>query len=305
MRKVVIIGAGAVGSTIAWTLAIRESVEEIVLIDQVVPVAKGEVLDMQNAIPLTGLVRIRHGYYEDCTDADCIILTAGRSRHDGESRIDLLEGNRAILLNVLNKLASYYNGCYIFVISNPVDALTYLTAQYFPEYSSKIIGTGTFLDTARLRNHLSEYLKISSEKIEAYVIGEHGKHQIPLWNMVKVNEIPIEEYCQINHIQWDSSVRQEITDKIRLMGQQIISKKGRTQYGISSCVAYLIEQLNEEGKVPVCVSHLIENPQDRRTISLSTPVYMNSNGVIPCPFLSIYGSLDWKELIEALEIYMI
>ncbi len=301
MRRVVIIGAGAVGSTIAWTLAVRESAGEIVLIDQVVPVAKGEALDMQNAIPLAGSVCIRQGNYEDCADADCIILTAGRSRHDGESRVDLLDGNRVILLNVLKKLEPYYNGCYILLISNPVDVLTYLTAQYFPKYFSRILGTGTILDSARLRYHLSKYLRISSEAIEAYVIGEHGKYQMPLWSIAKINQIPIEEYCNKNRIQWDNSVIQTVAAKVQLMGQQIINKKGRTQYGVSSCVAYLIDLLNEKRKTPVCVSHLIQNQYGIISIALSTPVYLTSNGIkdIPISFEDQYD--EWINLSISLQ----
>lgn len=300
MRRIVIIGTGAVGSAIAWTLAVRECAEELILIDQIHPLAEGEAMDMQNVLPLIDNVTIRIGDYADCAEADCIIITAGRSRHEGESRNDLLEGNRSIMLNILDKLSPYYKGCYLIIVSNPVDALTYLAINYFKDYSSKIVGTGTLLDSARLRMILVQYLHISAKDINAYVIGEHGENQMPLWSMTKVRDIPIDKYCETYGIPWDTEVKSNLAQQIRSMGREIIGKKGRTQYGISACIAYLIEYLDKDEGGLICLAHTFGS-FCKEKMAVSLPILMASNGIKLFPFSFGNQELEWQEVISALQ----
>ena len=300
-KRLVIIGTGAVGSAIAWTLAIHKSAEEIILIDQIHPLAEGEAMDMQNAAPLISAVTIRIGDYTDCAGADCIIITAGRSRHEGESRNDLLEGNRSIMLSILNKLAPYYMGCYLIVVSNPVDALTYLVANYFKDYSNKIIGTGTLLDSARLRVAMAEYLRVSIEDISTYVIGEHGEHQMPLWNMTTVEQLPIDEYCEMHRIPWNMEIRAGFSLRIRDMGREIISKKGKTQYGISACVANLVEYLSVARKAPICLSHRLENRYGLKNAAISLPVSITETGIEGFHFSFGEQKSEWRNIASAIQ----
>lgn len=301
MKRITIIGTGAVGSAIAWTLAIHKSAAEIILIDQIHPLAEGEAMDMQNAVPLISTVTIRTGSYTDCADADCIIITAGRSRHEGESRNDLLEGNRSIMLNILDKLAPHYKGCYLIIVSNPVDALTYLAANYFKNYSTKIIGTGTLLDSARLRVTLAEYLHVSPGDISAYVIGEHGEHQMPLWNMTTVEQLPIDEYCEMHRIPWDMEIKSRFSLQIRNMGREIISKKGKTQYGISACVANLVKYLSVAKKAPICLSHRLENQYGFKNAAISLPVSITETGIEEFHFSFGEQKSEWRNIASAIQ----
>ncbi len=303
MKKIIIIGVGVVGSTIAYTLSIRQQAKEIVLIDQIQPLAEGEVLDIQNGLPLTDGTVVRRGTFTDCKNADLIIIAAGRSRHEGEKRLDLLESNLDILKNILPKLKENYTGGYILVVSNPVDALTYYVSRQFPDFLDRVIGTGTALDSIRLQYCVGNFLGITDRRIKGYVIGEHGQIQMPLWGMTTIDSIPISEYCKRKGITWNKEIQKLISDNVKEMGTKIILGKSRTHFGIASCISYLVEIFSQEEEAIVCVSQV--RRWKERKIAYSQPTLISHNGLNELPLqLSEEEKETWEKLcIQLYEIW--
>ena len=179
-RKIAIVGAGYVGSSIAYALAVKDIAREIVLIDINRSKADGEANDIRHGIPSMGIVDLYSGDYSECADSDLIIITTGRGRRPGETRLDLAIENTRILKGVIDSIQKYYTHGVIMVVSNPVDILTYKTAEWMQLFNGMVFGTGCILDTSRLIRRIGDYLKLSTGIINGYVIGEHGDRQIPV-----------------------------------------------------------------------------------------------------------------------------
>lgn len=240
-RKVAIIGAGFVGASIAYALTIRKLAREIVLIDIHEEKTIGEALDIQHGIPDMGISSVKAGNYEDCKDCDLIIITAGRNRKPGETRLDLIAGNSAILKNVVDQMKPHYTKGVIMIVSNPVDVLVYQCTKWMGLPNGMVFGTGCILDSSRFTRLIADYTRLNTEVVKATIVGEHGDAQIPIWSRVSIAGVPIQEYCENVGLRWGENIRKDISDKVREMGATIIKGKGRTHYGIATCVCYLAE----------------------------------------------------------------
>lgn len=278
-RKVAIIGAGYVGSSIAYALALRDFAREIVLIDINQHKTLGEARDIRHGLPGIGTADLYPGDYEDCADCDLIIVTAGRGRKPGESRLDLTNENIKIMRSVVESIKRYYTRGVLLIISNPVDILTFKAAEWMELPSGMVFGSGCILDTSRFVRSIADYVGLSTGVINGYVIGEHGDNQVPVWSHVTVGGTPIPEFCENAGLEWSESVRDQIARETRTMGAKIISAKGRTHYGIATCVCQLADSIINMRPTIASVSSVLMGEHGCRGVALSVPSVVGPAGV--------------------------
>lgn len=278
-RKVAIIGAGFVGSSIAYALALRDIAREIVLINRTKEKSLGEVKDIRHGIPSMGTADVYVGDYPDCTDCDLIIICAGRNRKPGESRLDLTSDNVEIMDSVIHKMKEYYTRGIILIISNPVDILTYKAGEWMGLPDGMVFGSGNILDSSRFVRTIADYVGLSTGVVNAYVVGEHGDGQVPVWSRVTIGGIPIAEYCADAGIAWNEDVRANLADRTKKMGSEIIAAKGRTHYGIATCVCQLADAIINQRPTISCVSSELQGEHGVRGVALSVPSVIGPSGV--------------------------
>lgn len=278
-RKVAIIGAGFVGASIAYAMALRDIAREIVIINRTKEKVIGEVLDIRHGIPSMGTADVYAGDYSDCADCDLIIICAGRNRRPGESRLDLTNDNVAIMRSVISKIQPYYTRGIILIISNPVDILTYKAAEWMDLPNGTVFGSGNILDSSRFVRTIADYVGLSTGVVNGYIVGEHGDGQVPVWSRVTVGGIPIAEYCGDVGLPWDDGVKAQIARRTRAMGAEIISAKGRTHYGIATCVCQLADAIINQRPTISCVSSVLMGEHGCRGVALSVPSVVGPAGV--------------------------
>ena len=278
-RKVAVIGAGFVGSSIAYALALRDIAREIVLVDISREKAEGEAWDIRHGLPTLGTVDLYAGDYPDCGDCDLIIVTAGRNRRPGESRLDLASENVGTLRTVVSSIQKYYTRGVVLLISNPVDILTHKASEWMGLPNGMVFGSGCILDTSRFVRNIADYIGLSTGVVNGYLVGEHGDSQVPVWSRVTVGGISIGEYCGEMSIPWDGKVRSMIAEKTRMMGSAIIRAKGRTHYGIATCVCHLADAVLNQRPTIASVSSPLMGEHGVRGVSLSVPSVVGPAGV--------------------------
>ncbi len=246
MNKITIIGTGSVGSTIAYTLTVTGLASEIVMIDLNNEKALGEALDIRQGTPFCSPCSIYAGSYWDAVGSDIVILTSGIARKPGQSRLDLAQTNVNITKSIIPEITRYAPDATYIIVSNPVDILTYTFCKRSGLPEQKIIGSGTILDTARLRARLSEYYHINQQNVHAYVLGEHGDSSFVPWSVANISNVPIDE-CHaslkttgVNQPTLDPA---DIENYVRKSGARVIERKGATYYAVSISVCYIVKCL--------------------------------------------------------------
>ena len=244
-NKIMIVGTGNVGASIAFALINqRTTVNEIVLTDIIAKDAEGEAMDLRDALAVApSYVKISSGTYKDAKDCDIVIITAGAAQKPGETRMELLNKNANILKGMIEQIMdSGFDGIFL-VVTNPMDVMTYLTMKYSKLPSERIIGSGTVLDSARLRGRIANYLNVNAKSVHAYQIGEHGDTELTLWSLADIGGQKVTELL-------DKKTRTDISDFVKNEAYDIIDKKGATYYGIATCVAQIVHCiLNDEMRV--------------------------------------------------------
>ena len=278
-RKVAIIGAGYVGASIAYAMALRDIAREIVIINRTREKVIGEVMDIRHGIPSMGTTDVYVGDYSDCADCDLIIICAGRNRKPGESRLDLTQGNVEILASVIRQMKEYYTRGIVLIISNPVDILTYKATEWMALPDGMVFGSGNILDSSRFVRTIADYVGLSTGVINGYIVGEHGDGQVPIWSHVTVGGIPIAEYCEDVGLAWNEEVKSKIAQKTKTMGAEIIAAKGRTHYGIATCVCQLADAIINQRPTIACVSSVLMGEHGCRGAALSVPSVVGPSGV--------------------------
>lgn len=278
-RKVAIVGAGYVGSSIAYALALKDVAREIVMIDINHEKTDGEAKDIRHGLPGIGTADLYAGDYPDCADCDLIIITAGRGRKPGETRLDLTNENVKIMKSVIESIQKYYTRGVILIISNPVDVLTFKAAEWMGLPNGMVFGYGCILDSSRFVRCVADYVELSTGVINGYVVGEHGDSQVPVWSHVTVGGIPIAEYCNDTGLEWNEAIKAEIAEKTRVMGSQIIAAKGRTHYGIATCVCQLADAIINMRPTIASVSSVLMGEHGCREVALSVPSVVGPAGV--------------------------
>jgi len=278
IRKVVIIGCGFVGSATAFCLMQSGLFSEIVLIDADREKAEGEALDINHGVPFAKPVRIYAGGYEDIKKASLIIITAGANQKPGETRLELVKKNIEVFKNIISEIKKQdFNGI-ILVVTNPVDILTTVTIKLsgFPE--NKVIGSGTVLDTARLKYELGNHLNIDYRSIHAYIIGEHGDSEIAAWSSANVSGIPLEKFCEMRGYFNHDEAMYKIANDVKNSAYEIIRKKKATYYGIAMSVKRICEAIIRDEKSILPISSMLHGEYGINGISLSLPAIIGKDG---------------------------
>jgi L-lactate dehydrogenase len=277
--KIAIIGAGNVGSTFAFSLMISGLAREIVLVDKNELLAKGEIMDLNHGLSFAHPTKIYAAGFEGCQDADVVVITAGAKQKPGQSRIDLVHNNVTLFKDIVPEIIKYSVNAILLVVTNPVDILTYVTLKISGLPPNRVLGSGTVLDTARLKYMLSEKYKVDPKNIHAYIIGEHGDTELPVWSNATIGGIDIEKYCSCYvRPRIAKNELSEIFEKVKNAAYQIIEAKGATNYSIALSLVKITRAIirNENSILPV--STLITDYYGISDICLSVPSRVNING---------------------------
>ncbi len=287
--KVSIIGSGAVGSTTAYTLFLSGLVSEIAIVDINRNKAEGDAMDLNHGLPFVSPVKVYAGDYSIIKGSDMVIITAGASQKEGETRIDLLKRNYVIFKSIVDEINKYCtDDTILLVVTNPVDILTYVTYKLSGFSRRKVIGSGTVLDTARLKYIIGEHTNIDARNVHTYIIGEHGDSEVPTWSLTRLAGLAIDEYCkECGQCDDINCCKDEFYHQTKNAAYEIISKKGATYYAIALSVRRICEAIigNENSILPL--SSVIEGEYGIKDICLSVPTVVNAQGasrVLELPF---------------------
>ena len=278
-RKAAVIGCGFVGSATAFTLMQSRLFSELVLLDVNMEKADGEAKDIAHGIPFAGQMKIYAGTYDDAADAAIIIITAGANQKPGETRLDLVQKNTAIYQSIIPEIVKRDFGGILLIVSNPVDILTYVALKLSGLPENRVLGSGTVLDTARLKYALGEHLGVDSRSVHSFIIGEHGDSEIAAWSSTNVSGIPLNDFCEMRgHFNHDAAM-DAIAEKVKNSAYEIISKKQATYYGIAMSVKRICECIvrNERSILPV--SAMMNGEYGIEDITLSMPAIVGIGGV--------------------------
>ena len=278
-RKVAIIGCGFVGASIAFSLIQRGLFSEMVLIDANRDKAEGEAMDLSHGLPYFAAMDVYAGTYEDISDCALVIITAGANQKPGETRLDLIDKNVAILKSIIpNITARPFEGI-LMVVSNPVDVLTYAAMRISGYPAQRVFGSGTVLDTARLKYLLGQHLDVDSRNVHAFIIGEHGDSELAIWSGANVSGIPLSRFCELQgHFDHDGAMAR-LYEGVRDSAYEIIQRKGATYYGIAMAVARIAECIVKDERAVLPVSVALGGQYGLRGLCLSIPSIVGRRGV--------------------------
>ena len=278
--KVVIIGAGSVGSTYAFSLMTSGLAREIVLIDKNELLAKGECMDLNHGLSFTHPAKIYASGFEGCEGADIVVITAGARQKSGQTRTELVQENLAIFEDLIPKIVNCSKSSILLVVSNPVDILTYVTLKMSGFPANRVIGSGTVLDTSRFRYLISAHCDVDPRNVHAYIIGEHGDTELPVWSNTNIAGMTLEKYCSmcLHNCDYKSELN-AIFEEVKNAAYKIIEKKGSTYYAIALALVKISESIlrNENSILPV--STLVNDYYGVDDVCISIPSRLNRNGV--------------------------
>lgn len=279
MNKITVIGTGSVGSTIAYTLTVMGIASEIVMIDINKEKSLGEALDIRQGVPFSNPTTIYAGTYEDAEGSDIVIITSGVARKPGQSRLDLAQTNVNILKSISADIVKHAPDATYVIVSNPVDVLTYVFCKTTGIPESRVIGSGTILDTARLRARVSEYYSVNQKNVHAYVLGEHGDSSFIPWSIANISNVPIDDY---RNALPDSSMfpefdKDEVESYVRKSGARVIQRKGATFYAVSMSVCHLCKCLLSGIDTTMTVSTMLHGEYGIEDVCLSLLTVVGNN----------------------------
>lgn len=282
-KKITILGVGNVGASTAFAFTLSGLTSELVLIDINKEKAYGEALDLIQCTPFSAPVDIYSGDYADAKDSDVVIVALGIARKPGQSRLDLAQTNVNIVKQVMPEVVKYAPNAIYVVISNPVDILTYTIIKTTGLPANRVIGSGTMLDTARLRARLAEYVNLSPKNIHAYVYGEHGDSSMVPWSLTAVAGMKMQEFCSaVMHKDdmCDATTLSSIENDMRTGGAKVISLKGATYYAIAASVHQIVEACFQNIQTMLTVSSMINDRYGISDVCLSLPFVLGTKGII-------------------------
>lgn len=278
-RKVAIIGCGFVGSSSAFALMQSGLFSEMVLIDADVNRAEGEALDISHGLPFAKPMKIYAGSYEDIADAAIVIVTAGAGQKPGETRLDLVKKNVEIFKSIIPEIAKQdFNGI-LLIVANPVDILTYVAAKLSKLPQGRVFGSGTVLDSARLKYLLGEHLDVDNRSVHAFIIGEHGDSEMAAWSSANVSGIPLNDFCEMRGYFKHEESMKKILEEVKNSAYEIIEKKHATYYGIAMSVRRICEAIIRDEKSILPVSSIQKGEYGIENVALSIPAIVGREGV--------------------------
>lgn len=278
-RKAAIIGCGFVGSSIAFTLMQRGIFSEMVLIDRDRKKAEGEALDISHGLPYSAPMEIYAGDYDDLKDAALIVIAAGANQKPGETRLDLIDKNLVIFAQIIPEIKKRECKGILLIVTNPVDILTYAAIKMSGFSPMRVIGSGTVLDTARLKYLIGRSLDVDARSVHAVIIGEHGDSELAVWSGANVSGIDLDSFCELRGIAHYKVTTQKIYREVRDSAYEIIQRKGATYYGIAMAVARIAESISRDEHSILPVSTLLKGEYGIDGICLSIPSVVGVKGV--------------------------
>ncbi|NLE36934.1 MAG: L-lactate dehydrogenase [Pirellulaceae bacterium] len=279
-RKVVVIGAGAVGSTFCYALAQSGLANEIIILDKNEDLARGQVLDLAHGQPYFPSVSIRIGDASDHADADMVVVTAGAAQRPGQSRIELLRKNAAIIRSIVDDVVGQGSNAVLLIVTNPVDVLTHVALRQSGWEKGRVIGSGTVLDSARLRYLLSRHCLVDVHNVHAYVLGEHGDSEFAAWSMTHIAGMSMEDYCPMcgRCAHWRDE-RRRIEQEVRDSAYHIIDYKGATWFAVGMAMTRIVGAVWRNQRSVLTVSTLLDGEYGLGDVCLGVPSIVAQNGV--------------------------
>ncbi|MFH0713573.1 MAG: L-lactate dehydrogenase [Candidatus Micrarchaeota archaeon] len=285
--KVSIVGAGFVGATAAYAMLIKQVANEIALIDVNREKAEGEAMDLADGLAIVGGGKVEYGSdYNLCRGSDVVVVTAGANQKPGQTRLDLLKTNAAIFKKIIPQIAKAAPNAVLLIVTNPVDVMTHLALKYSKFPRNRVFGSGTALDTARLKHFLGQALSVNPCSVDAYILGEHGDSEFPMWSNAAIGEIPLKDYPRFNEKKAEAAFKQTNN-----AASEIISRKGATYYAIGLVVSDLVQAVLNDHCDVMPVSTHINNYYGVSGICLSVPCVVGTGGVKK----QLFPKLDKKE----------
>ena len=306
IQKAAIIGCGFVGASSAFSLLQKGIFSELVLIDANKEKAEGEAMDISHGRPYAHPMKIYAGSYDDITDCSLIIITAGANQKPGETRLDLVNKNVAIFKSIIPEIAKRNFAGIMLVVANPVDILTQVAIKLSGLPENRVIGSGTVLDSARLRYKLGEHLSVDSRSVHAFIVGEHGDSEVVAWSSANVSGVPLSEMCEMRGHYKHKENTAEIATAVKNSAYEIINKKHATYYGIAMSVKRICEVIMRDEKSILPVSHMIHGVYDIDGVSLSMPAIVGADGIESDIPINLSGeeALKLKESADSLKKIM-
>lgn len=281
--KIGIVGTGFVGSTAAYAMVMRGVGRQIVLVDVNRARAQAEADDILHAVPFAHPIEIVAGNYDDLAGAQVVVFAAGTNQRPGETRLDLLRRNAAVLHDVIPHILEHAPEAILVVATNPVDIMTHLAARVSATFglpSHRVVGSGTTLDTARFRSLLGRHVGVDSSHVHAYVLGEHGDSEVLTWSLATVGGMPLDEFCRQRGITLDDAVRADIDSNVRRAAYTIISGKGASYYGIGSALAKIADVILKDQRSVLTVCTPLKNILGVEDVTISQPQLLGGAGVL-------------------------
>ena len=279
-RKVVVIGAGSVGTAYIYALLQTGLAGEIALIDMDAKRVEGEVMDLSHGLPFIPPVAVKAGDYSDCSDANLIVVTAGAKQAPGQSRTELIQKNAEIVRSICGRIAPQHSHAVLLMVTNPVDTLTQLAVRALGWPRERVIGSGTVLDSARFRFLLSRHCGIDARNVHAYILGEHGDSEVAAWSMTHIAGVPIKEYCRLCKVCDYPTHHRQIAQQVRDSAYHIIDYKGSTYYGIGLSLTRISAAILRNEDSVLTVSTLLQGEYGIRDVCLSVPCILGEQGVV-------------------------
>ncbi|NFT35258.1 L-lactate dehydrogenase [Clostridium botulinum] len=279
-RKISIIGAGFVGSTTAFAFVNSGVATEICICDINMDKAMGEVMDLVHGTSFVKPVNIYAGSIAETKDSDIVIITAGAAQKDGETRLDLIEKNYNIFKGFIPEIAKVSPDAILLVASNPVDILAYITYKLSGFPKERVIGTGTVLDTSRLKYVIGKYLNVNNNNVHAYVLGEHGDSEVVSWSTASIAGEGFDDYTKKFSLEWDAEIRSVIESDVKNAAYEIISRKKATYYAIGLAITKIAESILRDENAILTVSSLMQGEYGISDMYLAIPTIINRNGAV-------------------------
>jgi L-lactate dehydrogenase len=277
--RVAVVGTGAVGSTFAFSLLLGGLAAEIVLVDANARKAEGEAMDLMHTVPFARTTKIWAGTIDDCAGAAITVISAGAAQKPGETRLDLVRKNAAIFRQIVPAVAKANPDGIILVATNPVDVLAYLTYKISGLPAERVIGSGTILDTARFRALLAEHYGVDPRSVHAYIAGEHGDTEVPVWSLANIAGMPLADFAMANDMGHDPAVLRAIFEATRDAAYEIIDRKGATYYAVAAGLMRIVEAILRDQSTVLSVSSLICDYYGIDDVYLSVPTVVGRGGV--------------------------
>jgi L-lactate dehydrogenase len=278
-RKVGVIGTGLVGSSFAYALMIKGLASELVLVDANREKAEGEMMDFNHGLSFTRPMKITAGSFADLAGCQVVVLTAGASQKPGESRLDLVARNAKIFRSIVPEVEKSNPTGILLVATNPVDILTYIAVKESGLSATKVIGSGTILDTSRFRFLLGQYYGVDTRSVHAYIIGEHGDSEIPLWSLANIGGVRLQEFAPLKSKNYDQTEMDALFHEVRDSAYEIIRRKSATYYAIGLGLVSIVEAILGDHRSVLSISTLMTGQYGVQDICLSLPCVVGAAGV--------------------------